>query len=234
MISNRVLEGIAAHTQELVFAGDGVRLSGQMDYPATNQSHYPLIFILHHAGCEAREGYQHFADTGLDSGFAVFRWDKRGTGKSGAGGRGSTTQDAVNAYEIALEQPKIDHKRVIILAQDAGTALLGSSFGLFARIQHPYGVILATNMLDEQAVKAIDTRCQILVGQDDWNPWQKFGKAACDAHNATYRHGASFYVAPFADRTLKDKRHTPPMFHAGIRAVMRDWLLTQCPASASR
>jgi len=234
MVSNQVLEGSAVRTQELVFAGDGVRLAGQIDYPYTSQAHYPLIFILHHAGCEASEGYQHFADVGLESGYAVFRWDKRGTGKSGAGGRGSTTQDAVNAYEIALEQPRIDHKRVVILAQGAGTALLGNSFGLFARVQHPYGAILATNMLDEDAIKAIDTRCQILVGQDDWNPWQKYGKIACDAHNAAYRHGASFYVAPFADRTLLDQRSRPPTFHAGIKAMMRDWLTALCPASASR
>lgn len=238
MASNQVLEGITkpSHVQELVFAGDGVRLSGQIDYPYSPppQGQYPLIFVLHHAGCEAREGYQHFADIGLECRYAVFRWDKRGTGHSGAGGRGSTTQDAVNAYEIALDQPKIDHKRVIILAQGAGTALLGSSFGLFARIQHPYGVILATNMLDETAIKAIDTRVQIIVGQDDWNPWQKYGKAACDAHNATYRHGASFYVAPFADRSLRDQRSDPPVFHAGVRAIMRDWLLSLCPVSASR
>ena len=236
MVSNQVLEGRAARSHELAFAGDGVRLSGQMDYPNSSplQNHYPLIFILHHAGCEAREGYQHFADVGLECGYAVFRWDKRGTGKSGAGGRGSTTQDAVNAYEIALEQPRVDRKHVVILAQGAGTGLLGNSFGLFARIQHPYGVILATNMLDEEAIKAIDTRVQVLVGQDDWNPWQKYGKNACDAHNATYRHGASFYVAPYADRALRDKRRNPPEFHAGVRAVMRDWLLSLCPTSVSR
>jgi len=236
MSSNRVLEGIVRpHTEELVFAGDGVRLFGQIDYPSSPpQGQYPLIFILHHEGCEAREGYQQFADIGLECNYAVFRWDKRGTGKSGAGGRGSTTQDAVNAYEIALEQSHVDHKRVVILAQGAGTALLGSSFGLFARVQHPYGVILATNMLDEQTIRAVDAPLQILMGQDDWNPWQKYGMAACDAHNAAYRHGASFYVAPFADRALRDKRSNPPVFHAGIKAMMRDWLLTLCPPSRSR
>jgi alpha-beta hydrolase superfamily lysophospholipase len=233
MSSNQVLEGNVVRTEELVFAGDGVRLSGQIEYPYTRptKSLYPLIFVLHHAGCEARDGYQHFADVGLECGYAVFRWDKRGTGKSGAGGRGSTTQDAVNAYEIALEQPKIDRRRVVILAQGAGTALLGSSFGLFARVQHPYGAILATNMLDEASIRAIDTRVQILVGQDDWNPWQKYGKAACDAHNATYQHGASFYVAPFADRTLLDQRSHPPAFHAGVRMMMREWLSDLCSPS---
>jgi len=233
MTSYRVLEGItrAARTQELEFAGDGVLLSGQIDYPDSHQSHYPLIFVLHNAGCDARDGYQHYADIGLECGYAVFRWDKRGTGRSGAGARGSTTQDAVNAYEIALEQPGVDRKRAVIIAQGAGTAMLGSSFGLFARVQHPYGVILATNMLDEAAITAIDAPVHIVMGQHDWNPWQKYGKAACDAHNAAYRHGASFYVAPFADRTLRLSSSVPPVFHAGIKTVMRDWLLELCSGS---
>jgi uncharacterized protein len=224
MSTNQVLERIQiGHTQELVFAGDGVRLSGQIDYPTPPQQRsFPLMFILHHAGCDDREGYRHFADAGLSAGYAVFRWDKRGTGRSGAGGRGSTTQDAVNAYEIALEQRHVDRKHVVILAQDAGTGLLGSSFGLFARIQLPTGVILVTNQLDERAVQAIESRLLILVGQEDWNPWQKFGKAVADAHNVAYRHGASYYVAPHADRMLVDSR--TQRFHYGADNALQDWL----------
>jgi alpha-beta hydrolase superfamily lysophospholipase len=212
------------HTEELVFAGDGVRLAGQIDYPvsASNKSSFPLMFILHHAGCDARDGYTHFAHYGIASGYAVFRWDKRGTGRSGAGGRGSTTQDAVNAYEVALEQPGIDRRHVVILAQDAGTGLLGDSFGLFARIQAPHGVVLATNMLDAEAVLAIQAQVLILMGQHDWKPWQQFGKAAADAHNAAYKHGATYYVAPYADNMLVDARTNA--FHAGARETLLDWL----------
>lgn len=225
MITNQTQEGmIVGHTEELVFAGDGVRLSGQIDYPRSSprKTNLPLMFVLHHAGCEARNGYAHFAHYGLNAGFAVFRWDKRGTGRSGAGGRGSTTQDAVNAYEVALEQPGIDRRRVVILAQDAGTGLLGDSFGLFARLQHPHGVVLATNMLDEKAVLAVESQLLILMGQHDWNPWQKYGKAASDAHNDAYKHGASYYVAPYADRMLVDARSQK--FHFGAKNTLQDWL----------
>jgi alpha-beta hydrolase superfamily lysophospholipase len=211
------------HTEELVFAGDRVRLSGQIDYPQSHlTTHFPLLFVLHHAGCDARDGYDHFAQFGLASGYAVFRWDKRGTGRSGAGGRGSTIQDAVNAYEVALEQPNIDHRHVVILAQDAGTGLLGDSFGLFARLQLPHGVVLATNMLDEGAVLAIQTQLLILMGQHDWNPWQQYGKAASDAHNQAYKHGASYYVAPYANRMLVDIRSQ--VFHSGAKNTLQDWL----------
>jgi uncharacterized protein len=225
MITNQTHEGmIVGHTEDLVFAGDDVRLSGQMDYPhssARNPS-FPLIFVLHHAGSDARDGYKNFAHFGVQSGYAVFRWDKRGTGRSGAGGRGSTTQDAVNAYEVALEQPGIDRRRVVILAQDAGTGLLGDSFGLFARLQHPHAVVLATNMLDEKAVLAIESQVLIIMGQHDWNPWQKFGKAASDAHNDAYKHGSSYYVAPYANRMLTDIR--TENFHFGAKNTLQDWL----------
>lgn len=225
MSANQVLERLQiGHTEELVFAGDGVRLSGQIDYPlpAPNQSVFPLMFILHHAGSDDRKSYRHFADAGLAAGYAVFRWDKRGTGRSGAGGRGSTTQDAVNAYEIALEQPHIDRRQAVILAQDAGTGLLGSSFGLFARVQMPAGVVLATNRLDEKMILAIESRLLVIVGQNDWNPWQKSAKAVCDAHSNAYTHGAAYYVAPNADRMLVDPRSD--RFHYGADITLQDWL----------
>ena len=227
MQSKSVLERVElVAAEEMIFAGDGVRLAGQVDYPAplTRRSNFPLMFILHHAGSDDRSGYAHFAQAGLAAGYAVFRWDKRGTGKSGAGGRGSTVQDAVNAYEIALDQPGIDHKHVVILAQDAGAGMLGSAFGLFARVQMPYGVVLATNTLDEDTIVAIESRVLVVMGQNDWNAWQRFGKSSCDAHNRAYKHGAQYYVAPNADRMLIDPR--TGSFHFGADQTLQDWLKT--------
>jgi hypothetical protein len=86
----------------------------------------------------------------------------------------------------------------------------------------PRGVVLATNMLDEDAVLAIQSPLLILMGQHDWNPWQKFGKAASDAHNAAYNHGSSYYVAPYANRMLTDIRSET--FHFGAKNTLQDWL----------
>lgn len=226
---------IAKRTQELVFAGDKVRLAGQVDYPQRipPPGGYPLLFILHHAGGHTRDAYQHFTEVGLAAGYAVFRWDKRGTGRSGGGGRGSTTQDAVNAYEIALEQASINNDYAVILAPCSATVLLGSSFGLFARVQHPHGALLTGNMLDEKAILAIDTRVKIVMGGADWRPVELFGEASCAAHNKAYTHGASLFVAPHADRLLMDTRTTPPVFHEEARAVIHDWLESLCPVSTS-
>lgn len=237
MASNLIVDRTtpAGVTEELVFAGDSVVLAGQIDYPTTPMPHggFPLVFTLHHAGCNTRDCYQPYADLALSSGYAVFRWDKRGTGRSGAGGRGSTTQDAVNAYETALDQPHINRRGVVILAHGSGTGMLGSSFGLFARVQPPYGVVLVANVLDEDAVLAIDARLHILMSQNDWNPWQKYGKAACHAHNLAYPHcSATFHIVADADRHLNDTRDPQQGIHPGAQKVIRNWLDSLYPTSA--
>jgi pimeloyl-ACP methyl ester carboxylesterase len=216
----------------MVFAGDEVRLAGQLDYPSAPRSstRFPLLFILHHACGSTRDDYADYADIGLDSGYAVFRWDKRGTGRSGGGGRGSTTQDAVNAYEIALEQPHVDRKRAVILALGAGTGLLGSSFGLFARVEHPYAALLVANMLDEKEILALDTRLHVVSGQNDWNSPESYAEAAVAAHNRSYRYGAACYVAPNASRMLLTEDDT---LHDGARKVMRTWLKSILQPSTS-
>lgn len=210
-------------TEEMIFAGDEVRLAGQIDYPSVPHSstRFPLLFVLHHACGSIRDDYADYADIGLESGYAVFRWDKRGAGRSGGGGRGSTTQDAVNAYEIALEQPHVDRKRAVIVALGAGTALLGSSFGLFARIERPFGALLVANMLDEKEILALDTRLHIVAGEDDWNAPDQYALGAAAAHFRTYRYGASAYVASAADRMILTRSET---LHPGARKDMYDWL----------
>jgi alpha-beta hydrolase superfamily lysophospholipase len=228
MTANQVVE--RPRTVELDFAGDHVRLSGQIDYPDSPPppDGFPLLFVLHHAGCESRDWYWPFAQLGLQGGFAVFRWDKRGTGRSGAGGRGSATQDAVNAYEIALNQPFINHHNVVILAQDAGTALIGDAYGLFARIHQPQAVILASNMLDEKAILAVGTRVMILNAEADWNAWQQYARATSFAHKHVYSYGADYYVIPgTVDRKLIEDETLPPT----ARTILSDWFHDLCRPS---
>jgi pimeloyl-ACP methyl ester carboxylesterase len=238
MASNQVLDfpiHVATST-EIVFAGDEVRLAGQIEYPVTArpENGYPLVFILHHACCNAREDYDDYAQIGLANGYAVFRWDKRGTGRSGDSGRGSTTQDAVNAYDIAISQPDVNRKRVVILAVGAGSALLGSSYGLFARTQQPYAALLVANMLDESEILALDTRIKIVMSPDDWNSPQRFGEAASAAHKQAYRHGASFFLAPGGDRLLMETDdYGRSALHPSARKVIGDWLNSLTRLSAS-
>lgn len=236
MTSNEAIRSasLISATREVVFAGDQVLLAGQVDYPAAPRptGGYPLMFILQHAGCNTREYYNPLAVLALASGYAVFRWDKRGTGRSGASGRGSTTQDAVYAYQMALDQDNIDPHYITILAEGAGSGLLGSSFGLFARVQLPQQVILLSNQLDADAIVALDAPVRIILHEEDWNSWEVYGEAATLAHNRAYRHGAAYYVAPRVDPTPVTAIDELRSLHSGIQKVLRDWLTSAHPNSA--
>lgn len=229
MAANFVVEHNCPSGQQcdISFAGDSVRLAGRIDYPSRRPvtgTRYPLLFLLHHAGCISLETYKPYAQAGLNAGFAVFRWDKRGTGRSGSGGRGSTTQDAVNAYETALHQPNIDRARAVILAQGEGTKMLGSAFGLFARVNQPGGVVLTSNMLDERDVLAINAPLLIVQGEHDWHNPAQYAQAAADEHKSSYPYGADFYVADGADRDLQVGENGRQTFHFGALRQIESWL----------
>lgn len=228
MAANYVLESVAEASQsrEVIFAGDNVRLAGQIDYPVSPppRSGYPFLFVIHHAGGNTRADFEHYAQVGLECGFAVFRWDKRGTGRSGAGGRGSTLQDAVNAYKVALSQPGIDRERSIILAQGEGTLMLSDIFKALANIEKPEACLLIANLLDKDDILMLDTQVQIIIGAEDWISWRVYGKSACDAHNEKYGRDANFSVAHHADRLLIDTRYTDHRIHIGAKHIIKDWL----------
>lgn len=218
---------LAAHPREVIFAGDNVRLAGQIDYPKTppvNGVSYPLMVVLHHAGGNTRVDYRHYAQIALECGYAVFRWDKRGTGNSGASGLGSALSDAVAAYAIALKQPNIDQMHTVILAQGEGTLLFSEGFAEFEAVQPVFGALLIGNMLDEREILNIKTRVQILLGAKDWLNWEVYGKAASDSHRRTYNYGAQFTVAHHADRMLFDTRKPGMRFHIGAKQIIKDWL----------
>jgi len=182
------------------------------------------MFILPHAGCNDMHTYTQYANLALAHGYAVFRWDKRGTGRSGAGGRGSADMDAIHAYETALDQPRIDASHVVILAQGEGSIVLSNIYGAFAGIQPPVGVILAGNMLDEREILALNTQIRIIQGDTDWNDWKIYAKAAVEAHQATYDHGAEYYVARNANRMLMVNQGMNGPFHFGASQKLKQWL----------
>lgn len=215
-----------SHNREVTFAGDHVLLAGQMDYPdlSTPPGGFPLLYLLTDTLCNTRDECDTLVEIGALAGYAVFRWDRRGTGRSGASGRGSATQDAVEAYETALHQPQINRRSVIIVAMGAGSGLLGSAYGLFARVQPPKAVLLAANLLDAQAIQALDTRIHIVQGENDWNPWQVYAQQVCRAHRHLYPHGATYTLLPGVAHDLMSQDPLLPGLHPMARSAIADWL----------
>ncbi|GAB5493490.1 MAG: hypothetical protein Phog2KO_37050 [Phototrophicaceae bacterium] len=233
MVANRTddnLDSIGV-TEMLEFAGDNVCLAGQIDYPKTDRpsNGYPLIFIIQHGTSISRADYQHVSELGTNVGSAVFRWDKRGTGRSGNGTSGSLSGDTAKAYEFALSLPSINPNQVIIFAQSEGTLLLGQDYSTFARLQKPHGVILASNMLDEKAVLKINVPIHFVVSKNDWNDWHIYAEKASDVHAEKYAYESSFYVATNTNRMLMYSSGNT--FHKGTETSIKHWLKHTCQIS---
>ncbi len=219
--------------REVMFAGDRVCLAGQIDYPncPPPEVGYPLLFILPNACCTGRHNFNQHRRIGNRAGFAVFRWDKRGTGRSGSGGEGFPQQDTLQAYKTALEQADVDPTRLVIWAQTDASLLLGEHYDRFKSIQPPRSIILNGNMLDEKAILNIDAQLSFVSGERDWNlPARYTIKTSC-THNKHHRLGSRAYVASCADRKLIDSRSQ--RFHAEAETIIQDWLSDLCPASTS-
>lgn len=216
----------ASQSREVFFAGDSVFLAGQIDYPDAPApvEGYPLLVIFHHAGGHTRSDYNAYAAAALEVGFAVFRWDKRGAGRSGGGARGSTLNDSINAYKIALAQPGINRHSAVIMALADGTLMLHDVFELLCAVQKPRGALLLGNMLDRQQILALKIPLQVLMGDNDWISWQVYGREASAAHANAYAYGTRFDVVHFADRLLIDLRMPDGLLHAAAKQVIKDWL----------
>lgn len=233
MVANHVDKPLASVdiSEQLEFAGDDVRLAGQIDYPKAKRPRtgYPLIFVIPHGTSLTRKDYNHIAELGASIGAAVFRWDKRGTGASGHGMNGSIELDTVKAYDYALQLPSIDSSRVIIYAQNDGTLLLSEVFAAIKEEQVPLGVLLAGNMLDEHNIVTLDVPLHIVVSKNDWNDWRIYAEKAADAHAAAHDMDTAFYIAMNTNRMLMYSSGNT--FHKGAETSMKHWLEHTCQIS---
>ncbi|NJN97860.1 MAG: alpha/beta hydrolase [Anaerolineales bacterium] len=221
--------------QEVRFSGhDGVSLAGQFDWPP-NSSQPALVFIIHHADPIDRNYYQYMAARLVPAGYAVFRFDKRGTGQSGGVYGCCEADDALAAYRAAIAQKGFDPTRVFIVAQSIGTKILAERFDEFAQIHQPAGVVLLSNLLKFEEILAIKTPLHIIVS-DSEPELAAIGQGAARAHQTAYDYGASFYIAPQTEHSLFDISNGPidwadptwpDRFHNGTWVSLINWLNTQ-------
>jgi len=201
------LEGIAAERREVRFVSGDVELVGELDLPMGSGPH-PLVFIIHHSGPVPRDAYGYLAEILLRSGYAVFRFDKRGTGASGGVYGCCESDDALAAYRAAVAQPGVDRCRVFIAAQSIGTQHLAMRFEEYAQVQSPRGVALLSNLLRANDIVRIDAPLMVIVA-DSEPELNAIGPEAVAAHNARYAAGSTLYIADGAEHTLFDIRNGP-------------------------
>lgn len=222
----------ASEVQEIRFPGhDGVSLAGQFDWPP-NHPQPPLVFIIHHADPIDRDYYQYLAARLVPAGYAVFRFDKRGTGQSEGIYGCCEADDALAAYRAAIAQGGFDRARVFIIAQSIGSKILAERFEEFTKVHQPAGVVLLSSLLKNEEILAIKAPLHIIVS-DSEPELVAISEGAAGAHRAVYNYGASFYIAPQTEHTLFDVSDGPidwsdpdwpDHFHSGVWSSLINWL----------
>lgn len=223
---------LSALTREVTFAGDqGVPLAGQLDLPP-DQPEPPLVVFIHHSGPETRDTYQHLAAYLVPRGYAVFRFDKRGVGRSGGVYGCCESDDALAAYRAAYSGSGFDRGRVFIVAQSVGTQIVAERFADFQAAGPPAGVVLLSSLLKAEAVLPVQAPIHIIVSDGEADV-DALGAEAVRAHRAAYDYGASFFIAPNTEHTLFDiaagpvdwsAPDWPTKFNAAARDSLIEWL----------
>ncbi|MFN8336996.1 MAG: dienelactone hydrolase family protein [Cyclobacteriaceae bacterium] len=100
-------------------------LTGILQVPGIPRK-YPVIVFVHGSGQGTRNEYQNLFNRFLESGFAVFSYDKRGVNEStgtynGVGPKNSPmmipllASDAFEAVEMLKKRPEIDSDKIIVM-----------------------------------------------------------------------------------------------------------------------
>jgi pimeloyl-ACP methyl ester carboxylesterase len=106
--------GQEAQVEEISFRSDKFRLVGELRLPAEGQRH-PAIIMVTGSGTQTRYANDYLIEIFLRNGYAVFSWDKPGSGESTGEFSDELTQRAdilVDGIEVLTEHQSIDPDRI--------------------------------------------------------------------------------------------------------------------------
>lgn len=183
-----------------VWFGPGNRIAGQIDRPAAPHP-YPLVFLLPPGGGLDRDGtselltafedvYLPLVEAALNASWAVFRYDRQGTGRSRPSDRGDAL-DVLDALQYALDDPFIDRSRVVLIAQGAGTQLLQTRYLDFERIigfSSLRGVALLTSRVGARPGAAMAGDMLVIMGSEDDAEHLATARSLVPQHTRTQPH----------------------------------------------
>ncbi len=228
------LEEITRERREVRFVSGDATLAGELDLPL-GEEEAPLAFIIHHSGPATRDAYGYMAELLTQAGFAVFRFDKRGVGRSEGEYGCCEEKDALAAYQAAVAQAGVDRMHVFIIAQSIGSEYLAAHFSEFAAVQPPAGVVLLSSLLGPEDSVRIEAPLHIIVSDSEPN-LDAITVQAVKAHRSRTGHKSSYYIAEHSEHTLFDIKNGPidwsdptwvKRYHRGAMQSMLEWLKTQ-------
>lgn len=187
-----------AKRTETTFASVDSTVAAQWDFPSTTPA--PLVLIIPPSAMMDRNGlppgFEERADAGvyhklagnlLAAGFAVFRYDAPGAGKSSRGRYATPRSTALEAYIRAVDHARVDKRKVFLLAHGTGTDVVANIFARFADSNPVAGVALLSNIVSEPKIRDITAPALIVVSGDHPDDEYTYGQFAAEGRtrNAT-------------------------------------------------
>ncbi|MGD9147092.1 MAG: prolyl oligopeptidase family serine peptidase, partial [Anaerolineae bacterium] len=118
-VGERTIGGQEAQVEEIQFRSGRFKVVGDLRMPVGKGPH-PAIIMVHGDGAATRDGHSHLLEVFLRNGYAVFSWDKPGSGESTGefnrkGEWDVLTRRAeilVDGINLLVEHPQIDADRI--------------------------------------------------------------------------------------------------------------------------
>jgi pimeloyl-ACP methyl ester carboxylesterase len=184
---------------QTTFRSVDATVAAQWEFPS--QTPAPLVVLLPGGGRMDRNGwmpgmgedpargiYAQLAKRLVESGFAVFRYDKPGAGRSSPGQFATERSNALEAYTHAIEHPRVDPERVFLLGHGLGTDTIAAIYPRFAAIARRAGAILLDNAVGESDGVRIEAPTLIVNPGKDPDDRFQYGEFVADARKKSETH----------------------------------------------
>jgi pimeloyl-ACP methyl ester carboxylesterase len=172
---------------ETTFKSVDAEISGQWEFPEKTPA--PLVMIVPASTGVDRHGlppgfaddpeigiYDQLAKKLVAAGFAVFRFDQPGTGRSGRGTYATARSTALEAYDRAIDHARIDPKRVFLFGHSRGTDAIAGIYSRYEAINPVAGVLLLANQVGETDIVRVTCPALILVTDKNPDDLYQFGQ----------------------------------------------------------
>ncbi len=167
-------------------------VAAQWDFPA--QGNAPLVVLIPPAGRIDRDGslpdtggdpgegiYAQIADLLVSNGFAVFRYDAPGAGRSSPAHYATGRSTALEAYRRAVDHARVDPARVFLIGHSSGTEAIAGIYPRYEEINPVAGVVLLSNQVGERAAVRLSAPTLVIVGGKNPEDRFQFGEFVAEA-----------------------------------------------------
>lgn len=177
-------EGLAPNRDQHVqttFESVDATIAAQWDFPAGTPA--PLVVLIPSQGRLDRDGrlpgtgneggmYSELADALVRAGFAVFRFDKPGAGRSAPGHFATERSNAIEAYTRAIDHARVDRDNVFLVAHAMGSDAVAGIYPRYQAVVPPRGVVFLDNAVGERL--CLEVKAPLLIVNPNKDPDDRY------------------------------------------------------------